>query len=524
MNTIIVPVDGASNIKLDVYDFNTLTRLHSETTETPVTTADGLRFNCTEDEFLCFDEAIRCLPKELREAKVIAPVARGASGGLVAADNTLTEMPGQGLTLSYSQEYPEHVERAFMEIAGEAGAFFSETGSVRDIPGSITLLKRFVFEELERPDVLKRAVRFGTYGILLTGHFLGGDYLRAIDAAGNEHSYWMCHSGARNINEAPGTPSSASGRIASFARLVPSVTARAYDTVGFMPEHKAQSLGIRIPPLVIPGGHDTCLSHIPVMSTCYRAFPDRAGKQVVHLEAGSWTMAACIGGSKHLPGDAFRRDIIVQGTVDGQPVVTARYGGGYDFRHIKRRFAERGVDFRGGWDERLLGCVLDSADCFLIPNIHPVTQGSGPFPGLAGRVVNEDAFDRDHRAAHIVTNLATSFAASIEVDSVAGDPQAPVILTGGASLDPYFGRLVASLTGKRVFGLFDSEGRAISETTSLGAAIVGKAACLSVHPYTVDISGAGLSYREFMPLPDTLADALERYRTRLMSEIADATE
>lgn len=524
MNTIIVPVDGATNIKLEVYDFNTLTCLHCETAETPVTTADGLRFNCTGDEFSWFDEAIRRLPKELREAKVIAPVARGASGGLVAADNTLTEMPGRSLTLSYSQEYPERVEQAFREIAGDARDFFFETGSVRDIPGSITLLKRFVFEEMERPDVLKRSARFGTYGILMTGHFLGDDYLTAINAAGNEHSYWMCHSGARNINEFPGAPSYASGKIASFERLVPSVRASAYDTVGFMPEHQAQTLGIGTPPLVIPGGHDTCLSHIPVMSTCYLTFSHQVGKQVVHLEAGSWTMAACIGGSLHLPGDAFRRDIIVQGTVDGQPVVTARYGGGYDFRHIKQRFADRGVDFRGGWDERALVGVLDSANCFLVPDIHPVTHGSGPFSGLEGRIVNEDAFDRDPRAAHIVTNLATSVAASVEVDSVAGDPEAPVILTGGASLDPYYGRLVASLTGRRVFGLFDSEGKAISETTSLGAAMVGKAACMCLHPYAVDISGAGLSYREFLPLPDTLAGALERYRKRLMDEIAAANE
>ena len=53
----------------------------------------------------------------------------------------------------------------------------------------------------------------GGYGTLLSGHFLGDDFISAIKSAGNEHSYWMCHTGARNIREKPGTPSKAAMRI-----------------------------------------------------------------------------------------------------------------------------------------------------------------------------------------------------------------------------------------------------------------------------------------------------------------------
>ena len=88
---------------------------------------------------------------------MVAPVARGASGGLVGADNSLMEVPGQRLTLAYTQGYPEAVNEAFAKLAGSREEFFQETGSIRDFPGSLTLLKRLVYEELVRPQLLAGA-------------------------------------------------------------------------------------------------------------------------------------------------------------------------------------------------------------------------------------------------------------------------------------------------------------------------------------------------------------------------------
>ena len=329
MNTIIVPVDGASNIKLEVLDFDTLSTLHSVVRETPVVERNGLNYNDTGNECDWFDEMIMELPDSYRTAAVIAPVARGASGGLVGADNTLCEVPGERLTLAYTQGYPESVEDAFNLLAGSDSEFFMETGSVRSFPGSLTLIKRLLYEEMERPELCTGAVGFATYGALLAGHFLGDDYLTAIRACGNEHSYWMCHTGARDITAAPGTPSTVSGRIASFSRLVPSEPSVAYHDVGVIPPDLQSRLSLKGDAVrVVPGGHDTCMSHIPVMATFYQSYPEMRGTPVIHVDAGSWTMAAQIGGDAVLPPDGFMRDIIVQGTVDGQPVVTARYGGG----------------------------------------------------------------------------------------------------------------------------------------------------------------------------------------------------
>jgi hypothetical protein len=175
--TILVPVDGASNIKLETLDFETLTTVHSQSTETPVAQSDGLAYNATGREFDWFDSIIQSLPEKCRAAAAVAPVARGASGGLVGADNTLMEAPGQRLTLAYTQGYPEAVNEAFAKLAGSREEFFQETGSIRDFPGSLTLLKRLLYEEMVRPQLLAKAAGFGQYGALMGGHFIGDDYL-----------------------------------------------------------------------------------------------------------------------------------------------------------------------------------------------------------------------------------------------------------------------------------------------------------------------------------------------------------
>jgi sugar (pentulose or hexulose) kinase len=512
--TILVPVDGASNIKLEALDFETLATVSSQASATPVALHEGLACNATGDELDWFDQAIAALPAACRSAAVIAPVARGASGGLIGADNTLCEAPGRRLTLAYTQGYPELVESRFRELAGSREAFFQETGSVRDFPGSLTLLKRFLFEELVRPQLLARAAGFAHYGALLGGHFIGDDYLAAIRQAGNEHSYWMCHSGTRDIRAKPGTPSQAAGRIKAFQRLVPSQTSVCYQALGTMPAAQAAQLRLATLPLVIPGGHDTCLSHLPILSTFYQAYPGTIGKPVIQVDAGTWTMIAQMGGIVKVPGDGFSRDLIIQGTVDGEPVVTARYGGGADFAYLQRLAQAKGHGFAGSPDLAALATLLTAADCFILPNLNPSHHGTGPFPEIKGRVINEAAFLADGVTAYLATTVLTAMATAHQVAAISSDADIPIVLTAGGSKDPLFGSLLARLSGHPVYALQDKAGQAVTETTTLGAAIAGKAACLGIHPYQVDTAALGITYRQIAPLANDLAPALDNYRSR----------
>jgi len=519
IDSILVPVDGATNIKLEAFDFHTLTPVFSETTGTPADVVDGYMCNRTGEECRWFDTVIADLPESLRRPLVIAPVARGASGGLIDIDGALTEIPGEDVTLSYAHAYPERVEEQFRKLAGSPRAFFLETGSIRNFPGSLTLIKRFLFEEMERPEVLARAVAFAPYGILLSAHFLGNGILQAARKAGNEHGAWMCHTGARNVNVSPGTKSSLCAKIDSYARLVPDTPAVTYSKLGDMSGDMAQRLGLENAPVVTPGGHDTCMSHLPVMSTFYQSFPGMTGKPVIHVDAGSWTMLAFLGGRPVIDQDGFNRDIIVQGTVDGQPVITARYGGGNDYTHVRGLLGERGTDFIHDTDETILERVLREAEAFLVPNIHPVNHGTGPFPDTRGRIIGETTFFADPATSWVVTDITTSFVTSRQIETVACNPDCPVVITGGASRDPWFGRFIATMTGRDVFALFDCEGRAVSETTSLGAAIAGKAAILGKHPYLVQTGGLCLQYERLEPFPERIAALLITYTDTLMMHI-----
>jgi hypothetical protein len=49
--------------------------------------------------------------------------------------------------------------------------------------------------------------------------------------------------------------------------------------------------------------------------------------------------------------------------------------------------------------------------------------------------------------------------------------------------------------------MFDQNGQAVTETTTLGAAIVGKAACLGIHPNKVGTSALGVKFRRGRPSP-----------------------
>jgi len=511
---IITPIDGATNIKLEVLDFDTFETVFTKTTQTPVKTFNGLQFNCSGTEFDWFDRTISKLPQKYKNVSVIAPAARGASGGLVGKDSSLIEVLGQNLTLAYTQRYPKDVEKRFQEITGSGEKFYKETGSVRDLPGSLTLLKRFIFEELKRPELLKKSAGFGTYGILISGHFLGNDYLKAVTEAGNEHSYWMCHTGARDVNKPPGTLSSAAQKVESFKKLVPEKQVVCYNAIDKMPSDTAKFLDLNTQPLIIPGGHDTCLSHIPIISTFYKRFPEKKNKPAIQVDAGTWTMTAQIGGKTKLPEKGYQKDIIVQGTVDGEPVVTAKYGGGNDFRYLNNI-----TKLNKFYDQNILVTILSEKNIFVLPNINPDNYGTGPFPTLKGRIINKELFFNNPTFAYVTANLTTALTTSYHIEEISQDKNIPVIITAGGSKDELYGRLITSITDREVFAMFDKNGNPISETTTLGAAIAGKAAFKGTHPYKVDISPLRIKYRSFEPFNNKIINLIKEYKTKFFDEI-----
>ena len=140
---------------------------------------------------------------------------------------------------------------------------------------------------------------------------------------------------------------------------------------------------------------------------------------------------------------------------------------------------------------------------------------------VQGRIINEQAFLADGATAYLASNLLTAMTTACQVDAVCHDADVPIVLTAGGSKDPCFAALLATLTGRSVYALFDKDGQPVTETTTLGAAIVGKAACLGIHPYEVDASSLGAQYRRVELLPADLSAPLEAYRGKWLQQIEE---
>ena len=444
--TILVPVDGASNIKLETLDFETLATMHSATTETPAAQSDGLAYNATGREFDWFDSIIQSLPENFRAAAVVAPVARGASGGLVGADNTLMEAPGQRLTLAYTQGYPEAVNERFAKLAGSREEFFQETGSIRDFPGSLTLLKRLLYEEMVRPQLLARAAGFGQYGALMGGHFIGDDYLAAIKQAGNEHSYWMCHTGTRDVRSKPGTPSQASRQVKGFQRLVPQPPSVCYKSIGTMPAAQAEASETFRP----AAGGSGRARHLPVapshsldllsgLSRRRRQTGVAGGSRHVDDDrpdgrrgqsAGRWLHPR-----HHHSGNGGRRTgghralWRRRGFLASQKTRSVQ-GLGFDHRQDRR---DNGQDFEGG---RLL-CVCPTS-------IRP-TMAPGHFRRSKAASSTKRHFSPMASPPTSSSNLMTAMTTAHQVAAISSDASVPIVLTAGGSKDPLFGTVLATL-------------------------------------------------------------------------------
>jgi sugar (pentulose or hexulose) kinase len=123
-------------------------------------------------------------------------------------------------------------------------------------------------------------------------------------------------------------------------------------------------------------------------------------------------------------------------------------------------------------------------------------------------------------AAYLASNLMTALTTAHQVAAICRDADVPIVLTAGGSKDPCFAALLATLTRRGVYALFDRQGQAVTETTTLGAAIAGKAACLGIHPYKVDTASLGVQYRPVEPLGHDLARALDAYRAKWMQQLA----
>ena len=102
----------------------------------------------------------------------------------------------------------------------------------------------------------------------------------------------------------------------------------------------------------------------------------------------------------------------------------------------------------------------------------------------------------------------------------AGD-EPPVVMDMSPTVTAYGKVRLKALRGEEmpVGWMIDREGKPLTETTTLGAAIVGKAACLGVHPYKVDMTKLGATYKQLVPFSRDIAKVLAEYQKKFLQQV-----
>lgn len=380
--------------------------------------------------------------------------------------------------MDYTYRFPSQVNQKFEELCVSIEDYYQETGSVAECPTGFLLLKKLLYYELMRPDIINNAAYFIIFPLLFSGHYLKGKYAEAWKNGGNQTTFWLAHTGARKINQYPNTMvSSVAKKINSFSRLVPIEKKHdATKNLGLISKSKAKQLGFQNAPIIFPGSHDFALSDYASNFIFRNKYPGI--EDFFHLEVGTWSACSLISRNKRqliLPFNGYKKGIITCGSIENVSRATALYGGGQDFKYVQQIFEKREIDFKVDYvDLKTLKLVLRDSDCFLLPNISPDSYNSGPFPELKGKILNKEKFfNKNIHIPYIVTNLSVVLAIAYQIELISSNTGIPIVVTGGGSDDKYYTLLLSLVTGRDVYIIKETKTeKPFKETSSMGAALL----------------------------------------------------
>jgi hypothetical protein len=531
-----VITDGLTNSRLDVYELDTMRRLpRREGWSWPsglIVGRDGRFWFDIPDAVGHFLEELRRF-EPAKDISCVVPVARGATVALIDRLGRLLprEVEDQGGAKRRGGVI------SYLNAAGaETDAIFDGLASPRERYRQYGLPPNFANYAIPARTIVALACEYpellsGADSLIFGPEIIARLFLADGDAAesvGLELTYLMCHTGLWK----DGQWSSLARAIDGFVRektgkrliggLMPEVPRRSSELFGRVGKKAAAEYGLDENAGVLIGGHDSTLADVPVVAAFRRAFGER---EFIHFQGGSWGMARVIGrkGPVELPVQGFGKNVMYQGDLDGNPVLTASVPTGIEFQHY-------GGDGPGGKGELLqelhmerlplgdyhpetMRRMLTERSVFVTPGVAP---GIGPYPRSVSAIHGRDKIiaDQSGELAYIALNLETSIMATASIELVAGEQErSPVVLSAGASADPLFRLLVATLArDTEIYYVADERGHALTETTTDGGLLLAMEHVTGNSAYDIDVSGFGYHLRRVEPAKD-LVESLLAYRS-----------
>ncbi len=536
-----VITDGFTNSRLDLYELETMRRLERrEGWSWPSQLVVG------KDGRLWFDipDAVEHFMRRLRDYEhagdisIIVPVARGGTCALL--DDRGALLPSEvedmavevrrGGVISYINATSAETDAIFDGYASPLERYRAY-GLPPNFTGCTVPGRTLVSLANEYPEQLR-----------LAGSFIFGPEIMARLACagassperkGHELSYVMCHTGLWRDGGWSQLARAIDGFVAErtgkrlIGGLVPETPGRSSDVFDTAGGRAAEEYGLDMSAAVLNGGHDSTVADLPVAAAFRHIFAER---DFIHFQAGSWGMARLTGraAARALPEDGFGKNVMYQGDLDGNPVLTASAPTGIEFQHYAGDgpagksvlLQELELDSLnvGDFDPAALEQVLAQREIFITPG---VAAGVGPYPLSTSEVYGMQKIraDRSGELAYIALNLETAIMSTASIELASGDDESmPVVISAGAAADPLFRLLIASLNPSReVYFVADDRGRAATETTSDGGFLLALEHNGGVPAQEIDVAGLGYHLHEVAPhkrLVQLLAGYREEFEKR----------
>ncbi len=465
MGKCIVVLDiGKTNKKLIVYD-QSLHQLKSEYAEFPSFKRDGIEIEDSDAACAWFVQKLREVSSDFDIAS-ISVTTHGATFACVDESGNLC-VP----VISYTNDPGKDFNERFFAKYGSPELLHKNLATA-NMGALANLAKGIEFARSRFPEGFAK-----TFKILSYPQFFA---FRLCGVAACDFTSVGCHSylfdfkskGWSHVAEQMG-----------IRKMLPDKLRPSYSVLGRISEKIASSTGLSPETLVTCGIHDSNASYLPYLA--------REKKKFILNSTGTWFVTMSPSADISFTESEMKSGVFCNADIDGNPVKTAIFMGGGEMNHYYGILSEHfGLKAHPSKFDPLLYERALKSDDFILPG---VLKGTGPFPSSDARIVSgasvfetlsirspEDCpgFFREPEYAYALVNLSLAMQTEIMLRNNGALQGTRVFVEGGFRKNSAYCSLVSALCPEAETLLSDMQ-----EATSLGAAMLSKAAITSVHPF-----------------------------------------
>jgi L-fuculokinase len=374
--------------------------------------------------------------------------------------------------VSYTNEPGEKFHENFYKAVGKSPDELQQITATAELKALINPAKGLYYIKNKFPKEFKRTkhiLPFPQYfGYLLTGK------------PGADYTYLGCHTYLWDFHK---FKYSVAAKKLKLKKYLPKKIEKSWNILGTITPRVAETTGLPKDTAVTMGIHDSNASLLPYLIK-------KKNERFVLNSTGTWCVAMRAAEEVSFKPDEIGKVVFYNISAFGKPVKTAILMGGLEFDTYTDLLKKLNVEEKfPPFDPNLYKYIIAEKKLFILPG---VVKGTGQFPDSDPRVVEGDEvvpldavmsgenipeFFIDFPAAYAVLNISLAIQTKVALERVGLEKGDPIYVEGGFRNNPDYNALLTALFPDSPVYL-----TSISEATSYGAAILGKAAAEGKDP------------------------------------------